>query len=233
MADGQRTGTPAIACCCDEDADARWGRREHAVGVPVLGASVHPPAAGGPSPRRFASAPLPPRRARHRLTRRVIHIDAYEIPPTIPRANSNYHQRLLERPFREPPKPLIITQPQVGCAWLPLPISPPPRTSYPTALWRPCCTAWLLPAQKRSPPPARFCVQGPSFSVEGWRVTWQQWDIRLGFNAREGVVLYNVAYHDPQEVSDREGGWRGQGRAVRVSEARAGRRGLSRAPAGS
>lgn len=41
--------------------------------------------------------------------------------------------------------------------------------------------------------------EGPSFSVDGWRVAWQHWTFRLGFNAREGLVLYDVAYEDVQE----------------------------------
>ena len=55
-------------------------------------------------------------------------------------------------------------------------------------------------------------AQGPSFSVEGWRITWQQWDIRAGFNAREGLVLYNVGYHDPQQVRAWLGRQQWQGR---------------------
>lgn len=34
--------------------------------------------------------------------------------------------------------------------------------------------------------------QGPSFTVEGNLVTWQKWSLRLGFNAREGLVLHQV-----------------------------------------
>jgi primary-amine oxidase len=38
--------------------------------------------------------------------------------------------------------------------------------------------------------------EGPSFTVEGRRVRWQNWDLRLGFNGREGLVLYEIGYHD-------------------------------------
>jgi primary-amine oxidase len=34
--------------------------------------------------------------------------------------------------------------------------------------------------------------QGPSFHVEGNKIQWQKWNIRIGFNAREGLVLHQV-----------------------------------------
>ena len=37
---------------------------------------------------------------------------------------------------------------------------------------------------------------GPSFSVDGFHVAWQKWDLRVGFNAREGLVLHNISYQD-------------------------------------
>ncbi|MFO0844957.1 MAG: primary-amine oxidase [Gemmataceae bacterium] len=36
--------------------------------------------------------------------------------------------------------------------------------------------------------------QGPSFSVEGRRVKWQNWDVVVGFNAREGLTLHHLRY---------------------------------------
>lgn len=36
--------------------------------------------------------------------------------------------------------------------------------------------------------------EGPSFSTTGNLVQWQKWRFRLGFNAREGMVLYNITY---------------------------------------
>ncbi|PWY77200.1 hypothetical protein BO94DRAFT_472991 [Aspergillus sclerotioniger CBS 115572] len=36
--------------------------------------------------------------------------------------------------------------------------------------------------------------EGPSFSVDGNFVYWQKWRFRVGFNNREGMVLYNVTY---------------------------------------
>jgi primary-amine oxidase len=38
--------------------------------------------------------------------------------------------------------------------------------------------------------------EGASFSVEGHEVRWQKWRLRLGFTAREGLVLHTVAYED-------------------------------------
>jgi primary-amine oxidase len=35
---------------------------------------------------------------------------------------------------------------------------------------------------------------GPGFRVEGNKVTWENWDFRVGFNGREGLVLYTIGY---------------------------------------
>jgi len=37
---------------------------------------------------------------------------------------------------------------------------------------------------------------GPSFTVEGWRVTWQNWSFRVGFTPREGLVLHELGFVD-------------------------------------
>jgi len=37
---------------------------------------------------------------------------------------------------------------------------------------------------------------GPSFSVEGWTVRWQNWSFRAGWTAREGLVLHQIAFRD-------------------------------------
>ena len=42
--------------------------------------------------------------------------------------------------------------------------------------------------------------EGPSFDVRGWEVRWQRWRLRLGFNAREGLVLHTVGYEDQGRV---------------------------------
>ncbi|MCX2970386.1 MULTISPECIES: primary-amine oxidase [Streptomyces] len=37
---------------------------------------------------------------------------------------------------------------------------------------------------------------GPSFHLDGHHLTWQNWDLRLDFNAREGLVLHQLAVRD-------------------------------------
>ncbi len=40
--------------------------------------------------------------------------------------------------------------------------------------------------------------QGASFSLhDANELNWQSWRMRIGFNAREGLVLHNVGYDDP------------------------------------
>jgi len=36
--------------------------------------------------------------------------------------------------------------------------------------------------------------EGPSFTLEGNLLTWDNWDVRIGFNGREGLVLYRLGY---------------------------------------
>nr|MBS1899347.1 primary-amine oxidase [Actinomycetota bacterium] len=38
--------------------------------------------------------------------------------------------------------------------------------------------------------------EGVSFTVDGSRIQWQNWDFRLGFNYREGPVIYQVGFDD-------------------------------------
>ncbi|WP_191567209.1 primary-amine oxidase [Metabacillus idriensis] len=38
--------------------------------------------------------------------------------------------------------------------------------------------------------------EGPSFEIEGHNIKWQKWDIRIGYTAREGLVLHTVSYED-------------------------------------
>jgi len=47
----------------------------------------------------------------------------------------------------------------------------------------------LTPIELRQP-------AGVSFQVDGWEVRWQNWRFRLGFNAREGLVLHTIGYED-------------------------------------
>jgi primary-amine oxidase len=41
---------------------------------------------------------------------------------------------------------------------------------------------------------------GPSFEIDGWEVRWQRWRFRVGFTAREGLVLHAVGYEDGDRV---------------------------------
>ena len=36
--------------------------------------------------------------------------------------------------------------------------------------------------------------EGASFSVDGNQVSWQKWRFRVGFNSRDGLVIYNTTY---------------------------------------
>src|SRR5262249_51695200 len=49
--------------------------------------------------------------------------------------------------------------------------------------------AGLKPIEIRQP-------AGVSFQVDRWEVCWQNWRFRLGFNAREGLVLHTIGYQD-------------------------------------
>ena len=42
--------------------------------------------------------------------------------------------------------------------------------------------------------------EGTSFTVRGNEVNWQKWSFRVGFNAREGLVLHTVGYEDKGRV---------------------------------
>ena len=42
--------------------------------------------------------------------------------------------------------------------------------------------------------------EGPSFKVEGWHVAWQNWSFRIGFSAREGLVLNQIGYRDGKKL---------------------------------
>ena len=44
--------------------------------------------------------------------------------------------------------------------------------------------------------------EGVSFTVDGTELKWQNWTMRLGFNHREGPVIYQVTYDDHGTVRD-------------------------------
>lgn len=52
----------------------------------------------------------------------------------------------------------------------------------------------LKPLQVVQPEGASFVVR--KYSELGYSVSWQKWDFKVGFNAREGMVIYDVHYDD-------------------------------------
>lgn len=36
--------------------------------------------------------------------------------------------------------------------------------------------------------------EGPSFTIEGQKVSWEKWSFRVGFNYREGLTLHDIRY---------------------------------------
>lgn len=38
--------------------------------------------------------------------------------------------------------------------------------------------------------------EGPSFTLDGYQLSWQNWRMRLGFTQREGLVLHTITYRD-------------------------------------
>ena len=65
---------------------------------------------------------------------------------------------------------------------------PPPSGSY---------TAESLgPLREDLKPLEILQPEGPSFSVDGYEVSWQKWRFRVGYTSREGLVLHQLAYED-------------------------------------
>jgi primary-amine oxidase len=42
--------------------------------------------------------------------------------------------------------------------------------------------------------------EGPSFTLDGHRLTWQGWSMRVGFDAREGLTLHQISLDDGGET---------------------------------
>jgi primary-amine oxidase len=42
--------------------------------------------------------------------------------------------------------------------------------------------------------------EGPGFSLQGSRISWQNWSLVIGFNAREGLTIHDVRYFDHGRV---------------------------------
>ena len=54
-----------------------------------------------------------------------------------------------------------------------------------------------LPAPRTTVKPLDIVQKdGPSFKVDGWKVDWQNWSFRVGFSAREGLVLSQISQKD-------------------------------------
>jgi primary-amine oxidase len=55
----------------------------------------------------------------------------------------------------------------------------------------------LIPMPLRQVKPLEVSQpDGVSFTLDGRLLSWQNWELRLGFNYREGLVLHTVGYHD-------------------------------------
>jgi primary-amine oxidase len=55
----------------------------------------------------------------------------------------------------------------------------------------------LIPVPLREVKPLQISQpEGASFTLDGHLLTWQNWELRLGFNYREGLVLHTVGFRD-------------------------------------
>ncbi|MGW1024399.1 primary-amine oxidase [Streptomyces sp. NPDC002577] len=45
--------------------------------------------------------------------------------------------------------------------------------------------------------------EGPSFTLDGNLLRWENWSLRIGFDAREGLVLHQIAFHDRAKGRER------------------------------
>jgi primary-amine oxidase len=55
----------------------------------------------------------------------------------------------------------------------------------------------LIPMPLREVPPLQINQpDGVAFTLDGRLLCWQNWEMRLGFNYREGLVLHTVGFHD-------------------------------------
>jgi primary-amine oxidase len=59
----------------------------------------------------------------------------------------------------------------------------------------------LIPTPLREVAPLSITQpEGVSFTLDGHHLTWQNWELRLGFNYREGLVLHTVGYRDAERL---------------------------------
>jgi primary-amine oxidase len=55
----------------------------------------------------------------------------------------------------------------------------------------------LIPMRLREVTPLEISQpQGVGFTLDGYQLSWQNWQLRLGFNHREGLVLHQVGWRD-------------------------------------
>jgi len=54
--------------------------------------------------------------------------------------------------------------------------------------------AQVGPARETLRPVEISQPDGPSFEVDGHRIRWEGWDLRIGFNEREGLTLHQIAH---------------------------------------
>ncbi|GAA1109360.1 primary-amine oxidase [Nocardiopsis metallicus] len=45
--------------------------------------------------------------------------------------------------------------------------------------------------------------EGPGFTLDGNLLTWENWSLRIGFDAREGLVLHQISFHDRDQNRER------------------------------
>lgn len=54
-----------------------------------------------------------------------------------------------------------------------------------------------VPVTRSAPKPLDITQpEGPSFTVDGYQVSWENWKFRIGFNQREGLVLHTITFND-------------------------------------
>lgn len=59
------------------------------------------------------------------------------------------------------------------------------------------------------PPPIEITQpKGVAFIVTGREINWQNWNLHVGFNYREGIVLNNITFHDKDQSKTRSIIWR-------------------------
>src|SRR6266576_6197024 len=59
----------------------------------------------------------------------------------------------------------------------------------------------LLPMRLREVTPLEISQpEGVGFTLDGHSLSWQNWQLRLGFNHREGLVLHQVGFRDAERL---------------------------------